>query len=224
MASSIDAQIIKTWEPTAALDGTGAFAAEVKNQQLNTALAAGTVDTILMKSGYDPTLAYNVICLKHIAQFLTKEQILELIIGTTLDFGFYNGRPIAQRLNIITNKDPEFSGNIVPRIDDFKGHPDGQAGGAYVGELMVNNSDCGVWSTRYKPYLHPNGFTESNSYPKASKIDAGSVNGVYIDGDTFTNSDDIKMMIMNAVNASYSYNSTTNALTIKKITLNDIKV
>lgn len=191
--ADIDSQVVKSYNPGDPA-GTGAFQEELKNQQLNDALSSGTVDQILMKSGYGAVYDHHVAIKKDLAAFITIEDVIVQIANTnTYDFGEY-----------VTSKELFIKSNInpaqlsVPTTSHIRRR----------GEIAVDNFDGSL-------YLLGEGGTA------VVKVDAGTVNGFVVERDVLAGSGGDAMLsrdeIRTLINSAFTYDAPTNSLTIRAV-------
>lgn len=222
MAIDINAEIVRSYEPGADI-GTADFN-EIHNQQLNEALQAGTVEGILMKTGYVAQYDYNVVIKRDIAGFITRADLVNYVDTVSFDFKGYDnindpGAGISgTQLQVKHNL--AYAGNIPVRPTT--------AEVTKAGEIAVDNYDGAL-------YLRAYGATHSNPTgtpsPRIVKVDAGTVNGYVVERDIFAPGgggggpeNDIlnKEEMVNLINGAFSYDAVLNKLTIRKVSINDV--
>ncbi len=170
--SDVNQQVVISRDPGNPL-GTGDIQDELKNQQLNTALAAGTVDTILMKTGYVAIYDYNVVVKKDVKDFCTPTCVQDLIDSFNgYDFGAYEY--LAKRLYIKSNKDYATSSDTPDTIE------------LWNREIAIDNNDGSL-------------YLRGSQGTAVQKVDAGTVNGNQILGtwnpDLYYTKTDIKIIL-----------------------------
>lgn len=189
MATDINGQVIRSYAP----DG-GALQEEIQNQQLNDALAAGTVDGILMKTGYSAVYDHHVVIKKNLASFVTITDVIDQIGNTNVyDFGDYSS---SKKLYIKSNSDA--SSQSVPTTSHITRR----------GEIAVDNFDGSL-------------YLLGNAGADVVKVDAGTVNGFVIQKDVLSGAGGTAMMtrdeIKALINSAFDYNSGSNTLTISAV-------
>ncbi len=194
---AIDGQIVVMRPPTG--DGTGTPVSEVENQQLNDALASGTVGSILMSSTYDMTDNNHVATKKYLAGYAQYNDIQNLINDSDLDFKWYDS---SKTLEIKANQNYPISA-VKPSNTQLD-----------VAEIAVDNNDGSIWTRRYAAWS--DGVAPGVS-GIVSRINAGAVNGVVIDPLDYFSKSDVESYVVNKINEAFSYNSATNARTIKRV-------
>lgn len=195
MATEINGQIIKSYAPGDPA-GTGAFQEEIQNQQLNDALQAGTIDAILMKTGYSAVYDHHIVIKKDLASFITIDDVIDQIsITATYDFGDY---AFSDRRLFVKSNSNYASAPATPTTAHI----------TQPGELAVDNYDGAL-------YLLGAGGTQ------VVKVDAGTVNGFVVQRDVLAGAGETAMMtrgeIRAMINSAFSYNAGTNSLTINTI-------
>ncbi len=195
MSTDINAQIIKSYAPGDPA-GAGAFQEELQNQQLNDALQAGTVDAILMKTGYSAVYDHHVVIKKDLGAFVTIAEVInQIAITPTYNFGDYLYSD--QRLYVKSNS--TYATTQATPTTAHITHP---------GELAVDNFNGAL-------YLLGNGGTQ------VVKVDAGTVNGFVVQKDVLSGAGETAIMtrgeIRAMINSAFSYNAGTNSLTIRTI-------
>ncbi len=202
--SVIDGQVIASRVANPGALGEGTVLAEVPHQQLNTALAAGTVDTILMKTGYVPSDDYNVVILKDLGSYITLDDVKTLLSNWTTDCGVYNTltpQDTVPNISLKRNKDPS-SKCAATNLDlecDGLGTPNGEVAiDPYDGTLYVWGDKGG----------------------KVVAVNSGTVNNKIVDRDVPAKGNSeawlTKVEITKLINDSFIYDPTLNALTIVK--------
>lgn len=191
--ADVDSQVIKSYLPGDP-SGTGAFQEELKNQQLNDALNSGTVDAILMKTGYGAIYDHHVVIKKDLVGFTTSQEVQIIVDQTTVyDFGDYNS---TKRLYVKSNIDP--TQKQAPTLAHF----------GRRGEMAVDNFDGSLYTLKRNA---------ENTADEVTKIDAGTVNGYTIETNIiaaeYLNSTEIKVLI----NSLFTYDAATNSLTISAV-------
>ncbi len=197
--SSIDGQIIASRIPNPSAIGEGVVLAEVPHQQLNTALAAGTVDTILMKSGYVPIDDYNVVVKKDLGAYITLDNVKDLLMDWTTDCGYYNPlTPQDTVPNILLKSNYGLSNKKAAGASDLS---EGK------GEVAIDPFDgtLYVWGNKGTKVVPVNAGTV-NGYEVNREVPAVGTSGTWL----------TRAEIVNLINASFIYNSSQNALTIVK--------
>ncbi len=198
---NINSQFVKTYEQGALVtDPSG----EIKNQQLNEALAAGTVESILMKTGYVPQHAYHVVVKQNIDGFLRISDVDDILRKASFDFGFW------QDWN---------TGDKTMQLKHSKTYGSTESAFANTsklqknGEVIVDNYNAGVWSRAYHARAAGGGAWQSIA-PKIVKIDAGTVNGYHVDMDVRKGDVLTKQEIIDMINGMFKYNAVDGSLTI----------
>ena len=187
---AIEDQVINSLTPTE-VPGEGVFAEELQNQQLNTALASGTVDSILMKSDYTAVYDYQVVVKKDLNSYILKTELADTITASSdFDFGGYDS---GKGLYIKSNQDP--TSKLIPNLQNI----------THIGELAVDNYDGALYTRKRN---------DTNTADVITKIDAGSVNGFKVEkdvtSDTVISESDVRLLI----NSMFDYDSASNSLTI----------
>lgn len=188
--ADVDSQVIYSYNPGDP-QGSGAFQEELKNQQLNEALASGTVDNITMKTGYGGTGPYSVAIQKDLGQFITLPDVTTEINNTnTYNFGNYTSTKklyVKSSANYATQK-------AVPVINTQLS----------IGEIAIDNFDASL-------------YLLGASGTQVKKVDAGSVNGFVVETNVTTAGYVDRNTVIALINSAFVYDSVTNSLTIKTI-------
>jgi hypothetical protein len=202
---AIDSEVVVMHVPnTDGNVGSGAASSEVKNQQLNEALASGTVDSILMKDSYVSTLNSHVVVRKDLSNYASFTAIDAAIAAASLNFTWYDS---PKKLQIKAN--PNYNG--IPAAPT-----NAQLG---IAEMAVDNSDASIYTRRYHKFNSDGSLGAAIPGGKVSRINAGYVNGISIDSSNFLSKDDIQNYVVNKINEAFSYNSSINSLTVKKVSV-----
>ena len=189
MATNINSQTVHTY----AIGSDGStFEQEIINQQLNEALEAGTVEGILMKSGYVAQSDYNVAIKRDLANFATFGDVQLIVDESDYNFGGYDSTKTLQVKHNLTPNTKR-----VPLYNELDSY----------GEIIADNNDGSIY------LLGNKGLT-------VQKVDAGTVNGFVIQRDVLAGGEtgmltlsEIKALI----NTAFIYDSGTNSLTIKAL-------
>ncbi len=197
--SVIDGQVIASRAPNPSAIGEGVVLAEVPHQQLNTALAAGTVDTILMKTGYVATDDFNVIVKKDLGSYITLDDVKTLLSTWTTDCGYYNPLTPQNTVPHILLKS-----NFAKQTKKAAVNADLPAG---QGEVAIDPFDGTLYVWGKKGTLvvpvnagTVNNYTVNRTVPPIGHSDAWLT----------------KAQIVNLINESFIYNSSANSLTVVK--------
>ncbi len=201
--AGIDGQIIASRVANPSALGEGAVLAEVPHQQLNTALAAGTVDTILMKSGYESIDDYNVVVRKDLGDYITIEDVKEYLKNWTMNCGYYGNNQNEDLFpTLILKTNSSYSSSKKPTKTELS-----SAGTTLKGEMAIDPFDGSlyVWGNKGTSIVGVNAGTVNNyevNRPVPPVGDSGS---------WLTRAEIVKL-----INDSFIYNSSENALTIVK--------
>ncbi len=186
--SNVNEQIVVSRDPGTPL-GTGQIQEELKNQQLNTALAAGTVDEILMKTGYSPYYDFHVVVLKDIKDFCTPDCVNDLIKSfNDFDFGYYNTSTTPTRDLYIQTNITSTSAAKVPNTTECQPR-----------QICIDNYDGSL-------------YLRGKKNAAVVKVNAGTVNG-WIIKNTNNSSQTVldlkdyytKTEVISKLNAQYTY-------------------
>lgn len=220
MGIDINAEIVRTYEPGS--DPQTPDFNEIHNQQLNEALQAGTVEGILMKTGYVAQYDHNVVIKRDIAGFITRADLENYVQNVSFDFKGYDNvyDPIAglsgTQLQIKHNLNYNGSHPSMPTTTQV----------TKPGEIAVDNFDGALYLRAYGP-THSN--PSNTPSPRIVKVDAGTVNGFVVQRDVFapgSGSGDAdaflnKQEMVNLVNGAFAYDASLNKLTIRKVSTTD---
>ena len=221
MAIDINAEIVRSYEP--GLDQNTPEYSEIHNQQLNEALQAGTVEGILMKTGYVAQYDHNVVIKRDIAGFITRADLVNYIDTVSFDFKGYDNinDPIAgiagTQLQVKHNLAFAGASPVRPNTNQI----------TKAGEIAVDNFDGALYLRAYgRTHSNPTGTPS----PRIVKVDAGTENGYVVERDIFAPGgpggpgDSIlnKQEVVNLINGAFSYDSVLNKLTIRKVSVTDV--
>ncbi len=199
---AIDSEIVRSYAPGA---GATVFE-EIPNQQLNEALESGTVSSILMSPDYTMTLNKHVATKADLSGYAAYTDIQNIVDLSSLDFTWYDNPLKTLKIKANENGNTTQTPPLHGQIADF-------------GEIAVDNADGSIWTRRYfelDPDDNPT-IPIPNGPLQISRINAGSVNGIVIDKNNFVDGDVMKQYTVDKINEAFSYNSTTNSLTIKRV-------
>ena len=186
---SADNQIVKSYLPGEPA-GTGEFQEELVNQQLNDALSAGTIDGILMKSGYSSVYDHHVVVRKELSDYVTYTNLQSEINNTLVyDFGDYTSN---KKLYVKSNANP--LSQSIPTMSHITRR----------GEIAVDNYDGSLY------LLGSEGTV-------VQKVDAGTINGHVVEVDVLASDYLDQQAIKDLINSAFDYDSVTNTLTIKTV-------
>lgn len=211
MAIDINAEVVRSYIPGS--DVNTPDYNEVHNQQLNEALQAGTVEGILMKTGYVAQYDYNVVVKRDIAGFITRADLDLAINNASFNFGGYDEN--TRNLQVKHNLDFDTIDHpIVPSISQI----------TKAGEIAIDNYDGSLYLRAYgKTHSNPSGTPS----PRIVKVDAGTVNGYVVERDVLDSTDPNgggilnKTEIVNLINGAFVYDPALNKLTIRKVSITD---
>jgi len=200
---AIDSEYVKLYP-----QGDDVSSGEIKNQQLNDALATGTVNRILLKSGYIPSSAYDVVIKQNLDDYAKLTEISTALSLASLNYRTFQEFP--------RNPDKTFqlkySGtyNAVPAAPTYTNLN-------LPGEIAVDNYDASLYTLSF--YVkNSSGIMEARPEPVPVKIDAGTVNSFVVERDVKAGIGDDAMMsreeIKDLINSAFIYDSGTGALTI----------
>ena len=189
MATNINSQAVHTY----AIGSDGStFEQEVINQQLNEALEAGTVEGILMKSGYVAQSDYNVAIKRDLANFSTFGDVQLIVDTSDYNFGGYDSEKTLQVKHNLTPTTQR-----IPLYNELDSH----------GEIVADNYDGSIY------LLGNKGLT-------VQKVDAGTVNGFIIQRDVLIGGDTgmlTQAEVKALINSAFVYDAANNSLTIRSL-------
>ncbi len=205
MASNIENEVIRTYDPSQP-EGVGAFAQDIQNQQLNDALASGTVDNILLAATYVSQNDYNVVVKRDIQGFVTEADVVRVVNEIpTYDFGDY-----ASSVRRLFIKSEMALTPTVPTTAHLTRR----------GELAVDNYNATLYALT-NAERDSNGDWAALPTTKVAAINAGTVNGYIVEQNVYAGNGNDAMLtreeIKNLINAAFSYDAVTNSLTISQI-------
>jgi hypothetical protein len=213
MAIPIEQQVVASRLPDGSNTGTGAVQEELKNQQLNEALASGTVTEILMHPNYQSFNDQHVVVRKEIGNFVLRNEVRAIIDEyTPYDFGSYgwnvnNPDPTKRRVAYLKSSGAYTQYEKAPTIDQIHDR----------GEIALDNFQAAIWTRRYAEFDSTSKQWNKLPNPVISKIDAGSVNGYKLEMDVLPGVVLTRDEIVALINSAFVYDSVTNSLTVKKV-------
>ncbi len=179
----VDSQVVISRESNGL--GTGSFQQELKNQQLNEALASGTVERILMKVPTQFKTDQDIVIHKDLINFLTKPELIDFLKKYTFDFGNY-----ATRLPLLRHKRNASyrTASKKPSTSDCS-----------LGEALIDEFDASLW-------------LRGNKGNTVMRVNAGTIDG-HAWGD-WASKDWVRTYVRDALRAAFDYNSSKNELIV----------